>query len=637
METIEKTRIKKIVTGIIFKRKIDFLLVFLFLAFFPAQSFCKAAISNNDCLTCHDSFKIKEYNNSAHASSLECVSCHTDIIEVPHNEKLAKVNCASCHSKEFRIYFDSDHGKANKAGSPTANCLDCHGKPHEILSPSKRESSVYRLNIPQTCAKCHEDENKMAKYDLSVNKPVKSYSSTVHGKAVSERGLISAAVCTDCHGSHNLSTPENPKSKIYRINVPSTCGKCHEKVLNTYLRSIHGKSAMAGKPDAPVCTDCHSEHTIRSHKDPTSSVYATVIAKKTCGQCHAAERIISKYHLPANRLETYFQSYHGLAGKFGVTTVANCASCHGTHDILPSSDPDSTVSLQNLPKTCGKCHQNAGAQFAKGTIHLVPSSVKDKLVFYVTWFYILLILMTVGGMLLHNMLYFLPALKAHLHKNQEEAKYIRFTKNERIQHFILLSSFILLAYTGFALRFRDAWWALPFTIWHPGFDWRGIIHRTMAAIFTGLVFYHVWYLLCTKRGREQLKALLPGTKDFFYFFKMMAFNIGMAKQKPAHMRFNYTEKVEYWCLVWGTIVMLVTGSLLTFENFFLQFLPKWLLDVARTIHYYEAILAVLAIIIWHFYFVIFDPANYPINLSMFTGKSTEHDDAEEDDKSKSGN
>jgi formate dehydrogenase gamma subunit len=612
--------------------KNSILLAFFFLAVFPGRAFCKPEISNNDCLNCHDSVKIKAYNNSAHGSSLQCVSCHTDIKELPHAEKPTKVSCASCHSNEAQIYYASDHGKSNKAGSQSAGCLDCHGKPHEILSASKRESPIYHLNIPFTCGKCHEDEKKMAKYDLSVNKPVLTYSNTVHGKAISEKRLISAAVCTDCHGSHNLTSPANSKSMIYRKNVPSTCGKCHSNVLKTYVRSIHGKSAMAGKPDAPVCTDCHSEHTIRSHKDPTSSVYATVIAKKTCGQCHAAERIISKYRLPANRLETYFQSYHGLAGKFGVTTVANCASCHGTHDILPSSDPASTVSKENLPKTCGKCHQNAGVQLSKGTIHLVPSSVKDTLVFYVTWFYILLILSTVGGMLVHNMLYFLPALKAHFRRHREEAKYIRFTKNERLQHVILLGSFILLAYTGFALRFRDAWWTVPFTMWSPGFDWRGIIHRVMAAIFSVLVVYHVWYLLWTQRGREQLKALLPGKKDFSYFFKMMAYNLGIKKQKPEHMRYNYTEKVEYWCLVWGTIVMLVTGSLLTFENFFFRYFDKWIFDVARAIHYYEAILAVLAILIWHMYFVIFDPANYPINLSMLTGNSRQDNNEEQDKK-----
>jgi len=618
------------------KNRIQFLSYFIFLSFFiafsPKQVFCQKEIPNKDCLSCHDDVKIREYTGSAHAAN-SCVTCHKDIRGIPHSEKLAKVNCSDCHNVESLAYNASDHGKVAR-GTQTANCLNCHGEPHAILGSSKRESPTYRLNIPQTCAKCHSDEKKMARYNLLEKRPVLSYSSTVHGKALSEKGSVSAAVCTDCHGTHNLLSPANPRSKIYRGNVPSTCGKCHEKIFNAYLRSIHGKSAMSGKREAPVCTDCHGEHTIKSHKDPTSSVYPTVIAEKTCGQCHAAAKITSKYNLPQDRLETYFQSYHGLAGKFGVATVANCASCHGAHDILPSSDPNSSVYKDSLPRTCGKCHQNAGTKLIKGSIHLSPSIGKDRAVYYVTWFYIFLIVMTVLGMLAHNILYFIPKLKAHYRRHRQEATYTRFTRIERLQHFILVVSFILLAYTGFALRYRSAWWAMPFTIWNPGFDWRGIIHRVMAAIFSFLAVYHIYYLLRTRRGREQLKALLPKKKDVSYVIEMTKYNLGIRQQKPNYMRYNYTEKVEYWALVWGSIVMITTGSVLTFENFFLQYFPKWILDVARTIHYYEALLAVLAIFIWHLYFVIFDPEYYPLNFAMITGKVSKEHHAEDDEEQK---
>ncbi|MDP2942639.1 MAG: cytochrome b/b6 domain-containing protein [Candidatus Omnitrophota bacterium] len=605
-----------------------------FIIFFPAQSFCKEDISNEDCLKCHDDFKIQAFNNSVHSSDL-CTSCHTDIQKIPHPDKPAKVDCSSCHKIESEVYNASDHGRAVKVGAPAAKCLDCHGQPHEILDARNRESPVFRLNIPQTCAKCHEDEEKMARYNLLEKKPILTYSETVHGKALLEKGLASSAVCTDCHGSHNLSSPINPKSKIYRLNVPNTCGKCHENVLNTYLRSIHGKAAMAGVRDAPVCTDCHGEHTIKSHKDPLSSVYSTAIAKKTCGQCHASERVISKYHLPGNRLETYFESYHGLASKMGVTTVANCVSCHGVHDILPSSDPDSAVNKNNLQRTCGKCHPNAGAELAKGSVHLSPSMGRDQAVYYVTWFYIILIVLTIGGMIAHNILDFIPKFKAHCRRYHEEAKDIRFTENECLQHTVLTISFIILAYTGFALRYPRAWWAMPFAMWGTGFDWRGIIHRTTAVIFSASAVYHAYYLFFTKRGKEQLKALVPKWKDFFDVIKMTKYNLGIEKKKPDHARYNYVEKAEYWALVWGSVIMLITGSILTFEDFFLQYFPKWILDVARTIHYYEAVLAVLAILVWHLYFVIFDPDRYPLDLSIITGKASKKHQGEDDGAPKS--
>lgn len=583
------------------------------------------ALDNADCLSCHDDSKIKSYDNSVHAPGLLCVSCHKDISELPHSEKPAKVDCASCHSEEFEFYNASDHAKALRAGIPAANCFDCHGDAHAILGSSNPESPIYHLNIPKMCAKCHEDEKKMAQYNLLEKAPILTYSVTVHGRAVSEKGSISAAVCSDCHGSHDLLGPLNPKSKIYKFNVPGTCGKCHKEILNTYLRSIHGTSVTAGNSDAPVCTDCHGEHAIKSRKDPASSVYATIVSKKTCGQCHAAERVTSKYHLPSDRLETYFQSYHGLAGRFGVTTVANCASCHGIHDILPSSDPRSSVYKGNLAHTCGKCHEKAGAKLIEGSVHLAPSPLRDKAVYYVSWFYILLIILTIAGMLAHNILDFSAKFKVYYRRRKEEDKNIRFTASERFQHLVLVISFILLAYSGFALRYHNAWWALPFTTWNPGFDWRGIIHRIMAILFSGLLVYHVYYLSFTKRGREQFKALLPRRKDFTYFFKISKYYLGIDKEKPKEVKCTYVEKVEYWALIWGTVIMLLTGSILTFENFFLQYFPKWILDVARVMHYYEAILAVSAILIWHLYFVIFDPDQYPLNLSMITGKTSKEE------------
>ncbi|MDP2912643.1 MAG: cytochrome b/b6 domain-containing protein, partial [Candidatus Omnitrophota bacterium] len=551
------------------------LLLFIGILFSPVMSLCQEPPSNNDCLTCHDNIDIREYKASVHGPSL-CTSCHSDARDIAHQEKPAKVNCANCHKYESLAYNASDHGQAAKYGIPAAGCPDCHGRPHAILDTRNAKSPAYRQNIPETCARCHDDEKRMAKYNLLEENPSATYRETVHGKALKEKGLASAAICTDCHGSHNLSSPANPKSRIYWSNVPSTCGRCHENVLNTYLRSVHGKAVTAGKRDAPVCTSCHGEHTIRSHKDPESSVYPTVIAKKTCGQCHAAEKIITKYRLPAGRVETYLQSYHGLAGKFGVTTVANCASCHGIHDILPANDPDSDVNKKNLPKTCGKCHPNAGGKLAKGSVHLAPSATQDRAVFYVTCIYILLIVLTIGGMLAHNTLDFLAELRIHYQKHQKKAVSIRFTTGERIQHLCLVSTFFLLAYTGFALRYREAWWALPFTIWNPGFDWRGIVHRIFAVIFVALVIYHGYYLFWTSRGKEQLKALMIKGRDFSDFFATMKYYFGIRKEKPKYARFNYVEKSEYWALAWGSIIMILTGAMLMFENFFFRYFPKWI-------------------------------------------------------------
>lgn len=600
--------------------------ILLSVFFLLALSLCATsyAIENNECLSCHgDTINAEAYNLSIHGKNL-CTGCHIDLASLPHQEKPKPPTCNQCHRIEYEIYSSSDHGIALKAGiSEAASCKDCHGDSHQLLNSRDPKSQVYRLNIPKTCASCHEDEEKMAKYALVEKMPFKSYAETVHGKAIIEEGLVSSATCADCHGSHDLHSLNNPKSKIYRINVPSTCGKCHENVFRTYQKSIHGKDALSGKREAPVCTDCHGEHTIKSPKEPTSSVYPTAISEKTCAHCHAAEKITTKYRLPDDRVKTYLESYHGLASKYGSTTVANCASCHGAHDILPSSDPRSSVNKKNLPKTCGKCHPGVGEQLAKGSVHVAPTTTKDRAVFYVTIFYIILIILTIGGMLIHNLLDFLTNLKEHYRLKKEEAKYMRFTLNERLQHFLLFITFTALAYTGFALKYPEAWWAMPFTVLGKGYDWRGVVHRIAAIIFCALCAYHIIFLITTKKGREEFRAFLPRKKDLKDLFDMLKHNLGLKKERPKFERFNYIEKSEYWALVWGSVIMVVTGLMLMFENFTMKYFPKWMLDVANTIHFYEAILATLAIIVWHFYFSIFDPLHYPMNWDWITGRTSE--------------
>ncbi len=607
-----------------------FSILFIFFSFHPSKNaFSAKGIQNEDCLACHDTIDAARYKASIHGDKL-CTACHNDIKEIPHQDKPAHVQCSSCHHTENEIYQNSDHGKAVSVGAPAAGCMDCHGEPHTLLDYRNPDSPVSRLNIPKTCGVCHEDQEKMARYNLSERAPLTSYHASVHGKAAMEKKLTSAAICTDCHGSHDLHAPTNPNAKIFRTHVPSTCGKCHENVLQTYLRSVHGKAALDGKREAPVCTDCHGEHGIKSRLDPTSSVYATAISEKTCGHCHGSEKINTKFHLPVDRVSSYFESYHGLAGKLGATTVANCASCHGAHDVLPSSDPNSSVNKGNLPRTCGRCHPGAGSQLKKGTVHGTPSPKESHIVFYVTIFYILLIVGVIGGMLVHNFLDFSKKFREHFAKIKTESLYLRFTLQERLQHWVLAVTFIVLAYTGFALKFPDAWWNFPFMIVKSNADWRSGIHKGVAIVFIALLVYHVMYMILTRRGRMKLAALFPRPKDAKDCFGLLTYNMGFSKEKPHFEQYSYIEKAEYWALIWGSVVMIVTGAILTFENFFMQYLPKWGMDLATAIHFYEAILAVLAILVWHFYFVIFDPEAYPLNLNMFLGKVREKERALED-------
>ncbi|NOR14581.1 MAG: hypothetical protein GQ544_02640 [Candidatus Aminicenantes bacterium] len=114
--------------------------------------------------------------------------------------------------------------------------------------------------------------------------------------------------------------------------------------------------------------------------------------------------------------------------------------------------------------------------------------------------------------------------------------------------------------------------------------------------------------------------MFPKISDFTEFIQRVLFNLGLRKEPPCFKRFSFVEKAEYWALLWGNVVMILTGILLWFDNFFVSFLPKGVLDVSLVIHFYEAILASLAILIWHLYATLFNPAVYPMNPSWLTGK-----------------
>ncbi len=175
--------------------------------------------------------------------------------------------------------------------------------------------------------------------------------------------------CVECHvGLASVKDFPHPASRLSRKDIVPVCGECHTDVRDQYLAGVHGADYARGVVDVPVCTDCHSGHDMRRAKDPASSVYAARIGA-VCSRCHDDERLSRRYGFQIARLETYESSFHGTAIKFGETRVANCASCHGFHEILPSSDPRSSVAPANLPKTCGKCHAGAGRNFAKGKMH----------------------------------------------------------------------------------------------------------------------------------------------------------------------------------------------------------------------------------------------------------------------------
>jgi len=595
-------------------------------------------LKDKDCLGCHASPALTTQVNgktvsvyvdpaklkhSIHGTGLNgpgfaCVDCHKDVKGYIHETPPKKITCAECHADAQEAYSHSLHAKPVKAGgAAAANCQDCHGGAHDIVGADDANSPVNHTNIPYTCGRCHGQKFLMEGAGQS-SQAFASYQQSVHGLAT-ENGSKKAAVCTDCHGAHEILPANDARSPIYKFNVPSTCGKCHAAVATTFMQSIHGQGIAKGNGLAPVCTDCHGIHTIKSHGNANSPAAEQNVSRDICARCHEGVRLSQEFGVPGNRATSYFDSYHGLAAQGGSMVAANCSSCHGVHNILPSSDPNSTINKANLDATCGKCHKGVTEKFTLTRVHFEdgghPNDIGTLAVRWVRWFYILLIFVVIGAMFLHNAIIWRS--KAVTRRRMLNPSIVRMTTNQRWQHLILAASFIVLVITGFALKFPNSWFAELLGLSER---LRSITHRMAGVALIAAGVYHVFYLIAAREGRKLVWDLAPQPKDAFDAFGTMRYYLGLSKVKPQFGRFNYAEKAEYWALVWGTALMGVSGVMLWGKVWVGNLLARWWVDVATTVHFYEAILATLAIVVWHFYQVFFDPDVYPMNWAWWDGK-----------------
>ncbi len=585
-------------------------------------------LTADDCLACHSDASMVNGKNihgeafkaSVHGSMFSCVDCHSDVKTLPHSTNLTKPTCITCHAVEQKLYDNGVHGKELVSGNTKVPmCEGCHGNVHEILPASDPKSHSARANIPGMCGQCHSRPIPGITGDVAV-----AYQESVHGKFTAS-GNQRAAVCSDCHRAHDILPPSDPASPVSHSNIPKTCSQCHAAEAAIFDNSIHGKAVAEGNIHAPVCTDCHGVHTIKATNDITSQVSLRNQGDLACGQCHNNVKMTAEFGIPGSRTDTYKYSYHGMANAMGSNKTASCSSCHGTHDILPSSDTASAINPRNLARTCGQCHPGANANFAKGKIHLDPAAAVQadfgsKVVEWVRKIYILMIISVIGFMVLHNLMIFVRKLierrKVEVHHSSGPRVVLRMTKSQRIQHFLLFVSFFTLVLTGFAHKYPDA--ATRFLFVNEAV--RSYIHRAAGMLLILVSLYHLVYLVSCGEGRRMLIDMLPELKDATDMVDVFNYYLGFSSKKPQFKRFNYAEKMEYWALVWGTFVMALTGLMIWFKVRTTILVPRWWVDMATTVHFYEAILATLAIIVWHLYQVILDPDTYPVNFAFLDGK-----------------
>jgi cytochrome b subunit of formate dehydrogenase len=446
------------------------------------------------------------------------------------------------------------------------------------------------------CLACHT--NGIAATMATVSRPLDvdrgKLTRSVHGGTLA---------CVDCH--RDITSLPHP-STLKKVG----CSTCHAVTHRAWAGSVHARIVQHGP--AATCQDCHGEaHSIAAVEDIGSPVNRRNL-DATCGRCHYGDLKTNSGSPSAPRIAIGQQGAHGH-----VMGAAVCTDCHGAHAILPAGDPRSAVNRANLPATCGQCHRDT-SRLVFQRVHADPSGLRAT--HWVRWIYLILIVLVIGGMALHNAI--LWRSKARAHRAVQNPYLVRMTVQQRWQHLALLTSFFVLAATGFALKYPDSWLAhlLPMSELA-----RSIVHRAAGVLLISVGLYHIYYVFSTREGHKLERDLMPARKDFGDLFQAMRYHLGLGGQKPKFGRFSYAEKVEYWALVWGAALMGLTGLLLWARAWVESALARWLADVALAVHFYEAVLATLAIFVWHFYQVFLDPDVSPMNWAWFDGKmSVEH-------------
>lgn len=274
-------------------------------------------------------------------------------------------------------------------------CYDCHNDIVEITALG------HKKNVKKVqCTRCHFENNPVGAPETQM---YTEFQESIHQQELF-KGNPKAPMCQTCHGTHDIKKRNSMSSLELKKKITKMCGQCHLDIYSVFSSSIHGVALFQKNiPDVPSCTDCHGEHKIKKPDDPGATVSKTALYN-TCGGCHASEKIVEKYGIKADKFATYEKSYHGIAVQFGEKTVANCASCHGIHDIKSQDDPSSSIHPNNIVRTCAKCHPDANANYTKGRIHINPRSEEAGTIYYVSNFFKWLTLITLSLLAIHIVL-----------------------------------------------------------------------------------------------------------------------------------------------------------------------------------------------------------------------------------------
>jgi len=574
-----------------------------------------AAIDAPDCVACHSIHDDPPLDVSTAQVSDRCATCHVERHPL-HSEVAADApTCASCHVEHAK-------GLATGRVSAAGSCDGCHTSVHP--------SHTLEGDGSFDCTRCHGiDTDPALVRDVDRVSESCSACHTVYPTHVTAGA--DAPTCAECHAfvSDPVMSEAGPAISL-------RCGACHEEEMAEYRSGGHADALAEtnANADLPSCVSCHA-----SHADPGQGrALLRLAATAECVACHSSARLIEKYGLPQEAAASYLDDYHGVTVTFLRLETANddqadvliCADCHGPHQ---ADWPEG----RSVAEVCVRCHEDGDVKLAGAWLGHAPIGPQSQIgVWAVRIFYYGMIPFVLGGLLL-NIIFSLVAhrrsgarmlrsegirkIKARLSGSEIESEptVTRFSLTERLEHFGAMITFSLLVVTGLPQVGPATWLGQSIIAVFGGISSTRLLHRGTGFAFVALLLVHLVRGINAVIRSRSLPHISPRKQDFVDGVDMVR-HLLWNTPRPKAGKFDASEKFEYWGLFFGGIIMCVTGVALVFPELVTQVLPGAILAALRTVHGLEATFAVLVVVLWHSYGVIFRPEIFPLDTSMFSGK-----------------
>jgi len=525
-------------------------------------------------------------------------------------------------------------------GAVARTCEGCHD------DPKYQGSFAMSVHGNNGCRSCHGDIRDLSRHMTGQDRPASVACGQCHQQIARDyrrnfHYLQEDFRCVDCHWGIHTRQRAGKDTKKRTI---ARCTACHAN--EEYVASGHSEAVLRGNNDAAACGDCHGLHDTRIYHTSLEKYpeEARIFYTQKCARCHADATMMKRNRLSVDVVKFYEETYHGKVRGVGqATLVAGCADCHRTHNILPKSDPRSSIHPNHLIENCGRCHHGFHKRFVEYKAH---PDYRDKARYpSLYWTFIFmsgLLIFTFSFFWVHTALWWRKSywekhdrekgglsLEACVKTPEGHQHIERFSFKERIMHFVLILSFFTLVTTGFPLKYHHTAWAKALVGLWGGAEMAGFYHRIAAAVLILIVacVVRISYRFIFPKGKgtegwgNRLfgpDSLCPRWKDWEDMKGMFRWFFDKG-EKPCFDRWTYWEKFDFWAVFWGMFAIGGSGLLLWKPEWSSYIVPGWVLNVATIVHSEEALLAALFIFTVHFFNTHFVPNKFPMDRLIFTG------------------